>query len=511
MSKISVKLKSSVAGLTFTVLIATVIAKLLSFIETTMLANVYGASMESDAFLIAYSVPTVLFTGVGTAISTIFIPSYTKYCINGTVSSQKLVSNLVSIFGIFSVIVIILVNIFAKPIVHVFAVGFEGEKFALAVDMVHIMSLSMLPIALQYIFIGYLQLKKRFFEAAIIPSVLNLIIIIFMMTIGRNNVRILSFGMVCGYFLALILFFYAGRIEKFKYVPYCNIKEPYIKEMLELVIPVFLSAGVSQINGIIDRTYASLLEAGYVSALDYANKVNTIISTFSVTAFATVLYPILAKMADDTEQKKFCEYIEKNILFIIALVLPMTVVCMSTSEEIVFILFGRGKFTDNNVNITAQCLTAYSFGFIGYTLRLFLIRVFYSCHDSKTPSFNTIIALVFNIVFNVLLFNKLKHIGLALATALASNITTALLLYGLQKKKREFKIYHLIKDFFKLLAASLVMCAVILYIDRFIVTPVVPLTWCIKILIGFVFYICILLITKEKSMMIVMEKIKKYL
>jgi putative peptidoglycan lipid II flippase len=369
----------------------------------------------------------------------------------------------------------------------------------------------MLPIALQNLFIGYLQLKKRFLEATIIPGILNLVIVLFMLTLAGNNVYILSFGMVFGYFLVLLLFVIVCKTEGLRYTLYCDLKESYIKEMFFLVIPVFLSTGASQINGIVDKTFASMLEGGCVSALNYAEKINVIISTFSVSTFIAVLYPILSRMADGSEQKKFCEYVEKNILFIIMLVLPMMIVCVTLSRDIISLLFGHGKFTDDNVKISAQCLIAYSVGFIGYTLRAFLIRVFYACHNSKIPSRNTIIALVFNIVFNILLFNKLKHIGLALATATASNLTTVLLMYELNKIRKDFKILHIVKDVLKMVIAGAIMMGLMFKLNSLMVWNFALLKMCLNSTIGIVVYFIVLLLLKAEIVITAIKQFKNKL
>ena len=500
---------SSLIGSTLIVLVSTIFVKLLSFLETMLLAGVYGATSESDAFLIAYSIPTVLFVGIGTAINTIFIPTYTKYCETGKTTERRFISNLITILGIGSIISSGLVIIFAEPIVHVFAVGFEGKQLEITIKMVRIMAFSMLPIALQNLFIGYLQLKNRFLDATIIPGVLNLVIVFFMLTVGRNNIYVLSASMVLGYLAALLLFLFSCYTEGFRYQPYLNLKEPYIKEIVLLVIPVFLSTGVSQINGIVDKTFASMLDIGYVSSLNYANKVNTIISTFSVSAFIAVLYPILARMADNESDKKFCQYVERNILFIIMLVLPMTIICLTSATEIVGLLFGHGKFKSDNVAVTAQCLKVYSIGFIGYTLRPFLIRVFYTCHDSKTPSKNTIIALIFNIVFNFLLFNRLKHIGLALATAMASNLTTIMLFIDLQKKRKNFSIKHLLVDFIKLLVAGAGMLGVNLIFEQFLKSNYAIIDLCIKGIMEITVYFIILLVLRESTTVMGITLVKK--
>ena len=67
---------SKVAKVTLGLMIVTIIAKILGFGRELVLASAYGASMYSDAYLVAMNIPTVIFTSIGGALSTTFIPMY---------------------------------------------------------------------------------------------------------------------------------------------------------------------------------------------------------------------------------------------------------------------------------------------------------------------------------------------------------------------------------------------------------------------------------------------------
>ena len=62
----------------FSVMIITVLSKLVGFAREMVLSYVYGASALTDAYLISQTVPTVIFSFVSAGIATGFIPMYSR-------------------------------------------------------------------------------------------------------------------------------------------------------------------------------------------------------------------------------------------------------------------------------------------------------------------------------------------------------------------------------------------------------------------------------------------------
>lgn len=66
--------------------------------------------------------------------------------------------------------------------------------------------------------------------------------------------------------------------------------------MLWLVIPVLIGVGVNQVSTIVDRTIASTLAVGSISALDFAAKLNQFVMGMFIVSISSVVYPVLAKL-----------------------------------------------------------------------------------------------------------------------------------------------------------------------------------------------------------------------
>src|SRR5690606_11837643 len=84
-------------------------------------------------------------------------------------------------------------------------------------------------------------------------------------------------------------------------------------------------------------------------------------------------------------------------------------------------------------------------------------RAFYAMQDTKTPMINASIAVVLNIILNIILSKFLGIGGLALATSISAILATILLLISLRKKIGPFGMKATTISFIKILLASIVM------------------------------------------------------
>jgi putative peptidoglycan lipid II flippase len=115
--------------------------------------------------------------------------------------------------------------------------------------------------------------------------------------------------------------------------------------------------------------------------------------------------------------------------------LPATIALITLAEPMVITIYQRGAFSADTVFPTARALQAYALGLLAFMAIKVLASAYFSRQDTKTPVRYGIIAMVSNMVMNLLLILPFAHIGLALATAFSSWVNAGLLLVGLMKLK----------------------------------------------------------------------------
>jgi putative peptidoglycan lipid II flippase len=192
---------------------------------------------------------------------------------------------------------------------------------------------------------------------------------------------------------------------------------------------------VSQINLLLDTVLASLLTAGSVSWLYYSDRlVELPLGVFGV-AIGTVILPALSKRHAEQSKEHFAAMLDWAIRIVLLLGLPAALALAVLAEPLLITLFHYGAMTDNDIQMAAMSLRAYAFGLVAFMLIKVLAPGFFARQDTKTPVKVGIIAMVANMVFNLLLIWPLAHAGLALATALSAFLNAGLLGYLLHKQR----------------------------------------------------------------------------
>ena len=427
MKKNIIKLGTVLIGVTF-------ISKMTGFFRELLLGIKFGASYESDSYIIAMTIPTIIFTSLIVAAMTCFIPIYTEIkSKEGEGEAITFTNNILNMMMITSVFFIGIVLIFTNPIISIVANGFEGETLSLAVELLRITALMMLFTGVSQIGMGYLQAKECF----IIPTANNiianlLVILAFLLSdkIGIKGVAIIS---VIGSATQILIQYPTIKKLGFKYKFYLNIKDKYLKKLISLFIPILISTAVMEINLLIDRMLASKLPEGSISALNYANKLNMFVFGIISVSISTIIFPKLARSNSENNNNEFTSLSSMSINMITVLTVPILIFVMFFSKDIVSVLFQYGKFDEYAVQMTSDALRFYSLGMLFMGYRDILNKIYYSMHNTKIPMVNSIISTIVNIILNLILVRIMFHNGLALASSISLLTTTILLIIRLKK------------------------------------------------------------------------------
>ena len=386
-------------------MIISVLSKITGLGRDLTLSYIYGASNISDAYLISMTIPGVIFGFIATGIAAGYIPMYSKILKNdGDSEANLFTNNLINILLVICTIVVAVGLIFTDQVVGIFASGFKGETLALTVQFTKITLLAIYFTGIVSIFSGFLQIKDNYIIPALVGLPLNFFRILSVIVSPYTNVVILAVGYVVAIGSQLLLMIPYMKKNKYKYKAVFDLKDKNIVSMAYIVMPLILGVSVNQINVLVDRTIASQLAVGGISALNYANRLNGFVQGIFVLSIATVLYPMMSKMAAEENMAGLKKSLSEAITGINLLVLPATMGSMILATPIVSILFGRGAFDNDALQMTSYALFFYSIGMIGFGLRDILSRVFYSIQDTKTPMINAAIGMILNIILNPELF-----------------------------------------------------------------------------------------------------------
>ena len=418
------------------IMIFTLGSKFLGFLREVLIAAKFGSGMETDTYFIAMSATGIITGLMSNAINTTFIPIAAEIeAGEGKKGKLEHTNNMINIVTFFSLILVCIAWIASPIIVKLLAKGFYGEQYRLAIQLLRIG----LPIIIFKIIIGtfsgFLQSEQRYMSTAAIGFPFNFVYIFFLLFLSSKfGIKGLMVASVIAVFSQILIQLPEAKRAGYKYKFIFNIRDKYIKKILYLSIPVFIGVAINDLNAIVDRTLASSLVAGSISALNYANRLNGLILGVFVTAITTVIFPLLSKEFSNNNINGVKKIMGYGVNLILLITIPAAVGLIVLSTPIVEVAFERGEFDSTASMMTSKALIFYAIGLVAMAIRLLVTRVYYSLQDTKTPMVNGAISVVFNIVLNLILVQFMGHAGLAFATSIATTIATLLMFYGLKKK-----------------------------------------------------------------------------
>lgn len=427
---------------TSTVSFMTLISRIMGFARDIICAQIFGASVAFDAFLLAFKIPNFLrrFVGEG-ALSQAFVPILSEY---KSTRSQEEVQNLIDrVFGNLSVVLflITLVGCIGAPIIIlIFAPGYSADmgRYELATSMLRITFPYIFFISLTALFSAILNTYGRFAAPAFAPVLLNIALIFSAIVLSpyfTNPVLGLAWGVLLGGMLQL--FFQWPFLRKLNLRPYFKMdwKDKAANRVLRLMMPALLGASVMQINLLVGTVFASFLPVGSLTWLYYSDRLLEFPLGIFGAALATVILPHLSLHYANKSSQNFSNSIDWALRWTLLLGMPASIGLLILSPAIIATLFNYGAFSENDVLMTSQSLRALSIGLIAFILAKVLVSAFYARQNTRFPVYIAITSILMNVIFSVLFMGPLAHAGLALASSLASIFNVGILLVTLLKSK----------------------------------------------------------------------------
>lgn len=463
------KKQSSLLKSTFIIMIVSLVSKLLGFVRDMLIANNFGVGMYTDAYNIAVTIPETIFTLVGLAISTAFLPMLSKIqAKKGKKEMYDFANNVINILFIVSLIFFVVTSIFSKEIVSILAKGFSEEALNLAVRLTKITLLNLLFLSINACFTSMLQVNEDFVIPSILGLFFNLPMIIYLLLFRNYDIVGLTVANVVGNLFRVIVQIPSLLTHGYKYKSIIRIKDERLKEIGILIVPVIIGAGANSLNMIVDKNIASSLSPGTISALDYGQKLIIFINTIITTSIANVAYPVMANLRNNGDIEGFINTLKKSIVYLALLLIPITVGAMIFGKDIVKIVYGRGQFNENAVMMTTLAFMGYGLGIFFTGIRDILNSTLFSMGKTKITTVNGVIGVIINIILSITLSRYYGIMGIALASSIAMLVTSLLLLLSIRKIERNFKIKDIIKNIVLIIISSLIMGGCIIGVVFFI-------------------------------------------
>ncbi|WP_261718442.1 lipid II flippase MurJ [Streptomyces sp. FZ201] len=431
------------ARATLATVVLSIAGALLGLARDQALARLFGAGTETDAFLVAWTVPefaSTLLIEDGLAFA--LVPAFSLALARRAQGApgdpvRALVASTLPKLA-FTLVCAAALTVAAAPyLVRTLAPGLAD--YSLAVDCTRLTATCVLSFGLAGYSCALLRAHRRFLAPASIYVAYNTGIITAMFVLGRHwGVRSAAAGVAVGgaLMVAVQLPFVLGRLRRRA----AEVRDEEAASAtgqaatLALVATVLLFALCRQSQVLIERFLASGLTAGSISHLNYAQKVAQIPMTLSL-MLVTVTFPVVARAVAEGDLDRARFRVERDLEMAACVVLAGAASVIACAPQIIELLFQRGAFTAHDTAVTAGVMRVYALGLLGQTLVGALIRSYFSAGRATWfPLATMAVGIAVTTWIGVGTLRLWGVYGIAAANAAGITVTAVLLLAGMRRR-----------------------------------------------------------------------------
>ena len=514
----------TIKEIAFVVTLGTLLSKFGGMARQLVIAGAFGISASYDAYNYAYIIPGFFLVILGGINGPLHNSMVTLLADKNKIDSRLFINSVNSILALILIFISFFIFFYSDLLINLVGPSLTPEIKEIASYQLKIMSPIILFSGLIGVGFGSLNAKKEFFIPSIAPLISSLIIIISISNFWINKEStsyLYELDMKGGVILAKATFI--GALSQYLIqIPFLikkgifsiifSFKTKYseIKRAWKMIAPASLSSGMIQINVFTDLFFASKI-VGAAASLSYANfLVQAPLGIISNTILIPLL-PVFVSLRARENHSNLIKKVQQGLILSSTSMVFLGSILISLSTPIVILIYGRGLFNQNAIDIVSKLLVAYGIGMPFYLSRDLLVRVFYGIEDSKTPFRISIIAILLNLFFDWFLiggsspWGELSPInlgvnGLVFSTTFVNFFACILLLFKLNNKLHNLNLSKILSQYLRIILIGFISGICSFLIFKIIYLPYGLFNLFLKLLItssiSLVIFYCLAIIFK---------------
>jgi len=448
----------------------------LGLVRDQVLAALFGATSDMDAFIVAFRIPNLIrdLFAEG-AMSAAFVPAFTRHLTSGgKPAAWRLGNNVLNLLLIMTTVLVLLGIVFARPIVTAYAAHYAAVpgKLELTIRLTRVMLPFLTLVAVAAVAMGMLNSLHHYFLPALSPAMFNVATILgafllvpVMAPVGLPRIMGVAIAALVGGIGQIGLQWPSLRREGYTYEAVCDPRDAGLRDVILMMGPGTIGLAATQVNVFVNTLLATAQGTGAVSWLTYAFRLMYLpIGLFGV-SIGTAVLPAVSRHAAMADAAGIRNTTARGLAMMFTLNVPAAFGLMVLARPIVALLFEHGAFSPNDTAETAGALRYYAVGLVGYSAARIISPVFYALRQSRTAVLVSVATILLNVVLSVTLVRVLGFTGLALATSIAALAHGAILLVLLSRRLGGLEERRLAETLAKVVAAAVVMAVAVAAID----------------------------------------------
>jgi putative peptidoglycan lipid II flippase len=417
-----VKARSGIAQAAALVTGLTALSAILGFLRDIVIAAVFGAGAELDAYLVAQGLMNLVLALIAGAMAKATVPVLAAQ--NAANGGSNRSGHTLSVVLTVTVLVLglgsLVMALAASSVVTVLAPGFEGPEAELAAGLTRIVLISTVLIAGTNLLAAAAEAHRRFFWAGVQGVPFNLIMIASAVILGpRYGIAALAVGFVVGSAARLACQLVPLRAIGLRLRASLDLKDPGVRAILALVPALLLGSALGNVNTLVDRAVGSMVGEGTISALSYGWRLISLGETLLVASLLTALYPAFGAAAGARNLAEMRRLVGRGLATVATVLFPVCGFLVVCAGPLVALLFEHGSFGPGDTRRTATAVLWYAPALLALGWRELVVRASYALGDSRRPVLVALVAMVVNVAGDVTMGLAFGIAGLAASTSLS--------------------------------------------------------------------------------------------
>ena len=409
--------------------VITVAEKLIAFLFEAIIAAKLGTNIITDGYFTSAEMFTLIDSAFLSAIVVVALNRYTVHVTEeGEERGFSALSELQSFYFPLMVLLTVIIFLCAKPLSYIVAPGYGEEARYIVIRCIRVMSVIPSIVCITSIGLAVLRQKKAFGITALKSLFISVVGIISVLIFSRNELKNAD-ALSIAYVISILLYCALVRFSTMRY-GHLRFTPPRltedVKTALKMMLPLMVSYGIGRVALMVDKSIASGLGVGAVSALTYAHSLYKVVGAIFVTNLTTIILTDFNNMCARNEYDKITASMRKTISIMTMVLLPIAVVTVFCSNDIVKIVYERGKFSPEATAMVGGVLLFYALNFVPVMIQGVYIQALYAFGDTVKPMLISMIAIFINLGTSIPLTKVIGLPGVAIGTVASTVIAVIL-------------------------------------------------------------------------------------
>jgi putative peptidoglycan lipid II flippase len=380
-----------IAGAALIVMIGTIFSRVVAIPRESLIASMFGDGVVTGSFTIAENVLTIfldlLLSGIASAV---LVPVLSEYV--GDDQRDRLgivVGKLLTLVVVGGGVMLLILELGARGVAWAMTgVGGSGTAYdrGLIVSLTRWILPALLLLGVASVLQSTLYALQRFTMPALSLAARNGSVVLAVLVLGRAlGIHSLVVGILVGAVLLVALQIPGFRGTGLRIRPSFAWRDPAIKRIGTLYLPVFLGLLLNSWALIIDRNLAETTGEHGIAVMRFATQVQQLTVGMVVTAISIATLPRLSRAAAEMDEEAFGHTLALGMRLVTTLVLPAMLGLIALSWPLVNLLFNHGKATADGVHEIRIALIGYAIGLPFVAWDQLLLFAFYARKNTRTP------------------------------------------------------------------------------------------------------------------------------